>query len=155
MQRGSRCDQDQNATRIKMQRRSRCNEDQDATRIKMQRGSRCNDDQDATRIKMRQGSRCNEDQDLQDSQVSIWKMQNPHSLLCLVSKQFLCVFFCQFSNSAPCLHRWSSTSTSPTKWSPPSPSSSSLSRELSWSPSYWTLIECQVLNIRKFRLLKI
>ena len=34
------------------QQGSRCNKDQDATRIKMQRGSRCNEDQDATRIKI-------------------------------------------------------------------------------------------------------
>ena len=57
MQRGSRCNKDQNATRIKMQRGSRCNEDQDATRIRMQRGSRCNEDQDARKIKMQRGSR--------------------------------------------------------------------------------------------------
>ena len=50
MQPGSRCNEDQNATRIKMQWGSRCNEDQDATRIKMQWGSRCDEDKDATRI---------------------------------------------------------------------------------------------------------
>ena len=34
-----------------MQQGSRCNEDQDATRTKMQRGPRCNEDKDAMRIK--------------------------------------------------------------------------------------------------------
>ena len=80
MQRGSKCSEDQNATRIKMQRGSRFNEDQDAmkmkmrikmqhgprilvqdaTMIKMYRGSRCNEDEDATRIKMQHGSTCNQ-----------------------------------------------------------------------------------------------
>ena len=58
MQQGLRCNEDQDATRIKMQRGSRCNENQDATRIKMQRGSKCNEDQDRTRIKMQRESRC-------------------------------------------------------------------------------------------------
>ena len=46
-----------------MQKGSRCNEDQDAIRVKTQRGSKCNEGQNATRINMQQGSRCNEDQD--------------------------------------------------------------------------------------------
>ena len=55
MQRGSRCNKDKDATRIKMHRGSRYNEDQDSTRIKMQRGSRCNEEQNVTRIKMQRG----------------------------------------------------------------------------------------------------
>ena len=49
-------------SRFKMQRGSICNECQDATWIKMRRGSRCMEGQEATWIKMQQGSRLNKDQ---------------------------------------------------------------------------------------------
>ena len=69
MQRGSRCNEDQDAARIKMQRGSSSaagedwrREDQVATRVKMQRGSRYNEDENARRIKMQRGSRSNDDQ---------------------------------------------------------------------------------------------
>ena len=63
MQRGSKCNEDQDAMkmkmRIKMQHGPRILV-QDATMIKMYRGSRCNEDEDATRIKMQHGSTCNQ-----------------------------------------------------------------------------------------------
>ena len=55
MHRGSRCNKDYDAPRIKMQQGLRCNEDQDASRIKMQRGSRYNQDKDEARINMQRG----------------------------------------------------------------------------------------------------
>ena len=41
---------------IRMQRGSRRNEDQDATRTKVQRGQRCNEDKYAMRIKLQRGN---------------------------------------------------------------------------------------------------
>ena len=55
-------------------------------------------------------------------------------------------YWCNFPTLLPCPNWWSSASTTPTAWCSPTPLPSSPSRLLSWQPSYWTSIECQVVK---------